>query len=96
MAHFEIKNLSFSYPTAGDRKALDDINLTIERGQYVTFCGRSGCGKTTLLRQLKSALAHTESEPERFFLAGLRLGTSGCVSRVLGSAMSCRTRITRS
>ena len=56
MAHFEIKNLSFSYPTAGGRKALDDINLTIGRGQYVTFCGRSGCGKTTLLRQLKSAL----------------------------------------
>ena len=41
MAHFEIKNLSFSYPTAGGRKALDNINLTIERGQYVTFCGRS-------------------------------------------------------
>ena len=58
MAHFEIKNLSFSYPTAGGRKALDDINLTmIQRGQYVTFCGRSGCGKTTLLRQLKSARA---------------------------------------
>ena len=56
MAHFEIKNLSFSYPTAGGQKALDDINLTIGRGQYVTFCGRSGCGKTTLLRQLKSAL----------------------------------------
>lgn len=56
MAHFEIKNLSFSYPTAGGRKALDDISLTIERGQYVTFCGRSGCGKTTILRQLKSAL----------------------------------------
>ena len=37
MAHFEIKNLSFSYPTAGGRKALDNINLTIERGQYVTF-----------------------------------------------------------
>ena len=56
MAHFEIKNLSFSYPTAGGRKALEDISLTVERGQYVTFCGRSGCGKTTLLRQLKSAL----------------------------------------
>ena len=37
MAHFEIKNLSFSYPMAGGRKALDNINLTIERGQYVTF-----------------------------------------------------------
>lgn len=57
MAQFEIKNLSFSYPTAKDKPALSDINLTIEQGQYVTVCGRSGSGKTTLLRHLKSVLA---------------------------------------
>ena len=42
MAHFEIKNLSFSYPVTPDKKTLNHINLTIERGQYVTVCGRSG------------------------------------------------------
>lgn len=57
MAQFEIKDLSFYYPTAKDRPALSDINLTIEQGQYVTVCGRSGSGKTTLLRHLKSVLA---------------------------------------
>lgn len=57
MVHFEIKNLNFSYPTAQEKKVLQDINLTIGQGQYVTVCGRSGSGKTTLLRQLKSALA---------------------------------------
>ena len=77
MAHFEIKNLSFSYPTAGGRKALDDINLTIERGQYVTFCGRSGCGKTTLLRQLKSALTpHGKRTGESLF-DGTLIGNVG-------------------
>lgn len=56
MAHFEIKDLSFSYPTTPDKQTLSHINLKIERGQYVTVCGRSGSGKTTLLKHLKSVL----------------------------------------
>ena len=96
MAHFEIKNLSFSYPTAGGRKALDNINLTIERGQYVTFCGRSGCGKTTLLRQLKSALTPHGKRTGEILFDGTLIGMLGCASRAPGSVMSCRIRITRS
>ncbi len=57
MAHFEIKDLSFSYPTTPDKQTLSHVNLSIERGQYVTVCGRSGSGKTTLLKHLKSVLA---------------------------------------
>ena len=57
MAIFEIKNLSFSYPSAPDMKALDNISLDIEKGQYVTLCGKSGSGKTTLLKNLKTVLA---------------------------------------
>lgn len=56
MVHFEIRDLTFYYP-GGSRPALNDINLEIERGSYVTVCGRSGSGKTTLLRHLKSVLA---------------------------------------
>ncbi len=57
MAHFEIKNLNFSYPASKGRKALNNINLNIERGEYITLCGKSGSGKTTLLKHLKSVLA---------------------------------------
>lgn len=55
MAHFEIKDLNFSYPSS-EKKALDSIDLKIEKGEYITLCGKSGCGKTTLLRHLKSVL----------------------------------------
>ena len=33
-------------------KAVDDFNLSIKRGEFVTFLGPSGCGKTTTLRML--------------------------------------------
>ena len=68
MAHFQIQNLSFSYPTAKGRESLHNVNLTIQRGEYVVLCGKSGSGKTTLLRQLKSVLApHGKKSGEIFF-----------------------------
>lgn len=57
MEHFKIQNLSFSYPTAKGKKSLDEVSLSIEKGEYVVLCGKSGSGKTTLLRHLKSVLA---------------------------------------
>jgi len=57
MALFQIENLSFSYPTAGEKESLSNINLTVQKGEYMVLCGKSGSGKTTLLRQLKSILA---------------------------------------
>ena len=57
MAHFQIKDLSFSYPTAKGKNSLDGVNLSIEQGEYIVLCGKSGSGKTTLLRQLKPVLA---------------------------------------
>ena len=56
MAHFEIKDLTFSYPAAKDKKPLDNVSLSIEKGEYVVLCGKSGSGKTTLLRHLKTVL----------------------------------------
>lgn len=56
MAQFEIKNLTFSYPL-GENEALKNINLTVKQGEFILVCGKSGCGKTTLLRLLKKEIS---------------------------------------
>ena len=56
MAHFEIKDLTFAYAAAMDRPALTDVDLSVEKGEYMVLCGRSGSGKTTLLKHLKPVL----------------------------------------
>ncbi len=47
----EFKNLSFSYPD-NDLKVLDRVDLEIEPGQSVAFVGKSGAGKTTIVKLL--------------------------------------------
>ena len=50
-AAIEISGLSLSFDTAdGPVQALNDVDLRIARGDFVSFIGPSGCGKTTLLR----------------------------------------------
>ncbi len=46
----ELKNISKFYADGeNDKKALNDINLTIEKGDYISIVGASGSGKSTLL-----------------------------------------------
>lgn len=57
------KNLS-KYYAVGDEtiKALDDVNLEIERGQIVAILGTSGSGKSTLLNMLAGLERPTKGE----------------------------------
>ena len=48
--------LKFSYPNQL-KKALNNINFSIDEGDFVLICGESGCGKSTLLRHLKPELS---------------------------------------
>ena len=45
----DIKHVSKSF---GDKTVLDDINLYVKRGEFITLLGPSGCGKTTMLRMI--------------------------------------------
>ena len=55
MGAYKIKGLTFLYPES-DKKALNDLNIEIKNGDFIVICGRSGCGKSTFLRHLKTVL----------------------------------------
>lgn len=55
MEIFNIKDLNFTYPSK-NKKALKNIKLNIQKGEFITLCGQSGCGKTTLIKHLKTVL----------------------------------------
>lgn len=51
------ENLIHSYAFAGSKhRSLDEISLSVKKGEWVTILGKNGCGKTTLARHLNALL----------------------------------------
>lgn len=58
-----IENVSKVYPTPnGPYTVLEDVNLTVNEGEFVCVIGHSGCGKTTLLNMVSGFNKPTEGE----------------------------------
>jgi NitT/TauT family transport system ATP-binding protein len=57
MSRIDIRNL---WKTYDDNVVLENLNLTIEHGEFVSIVGASGCGKTTFLRMILG-----EEQPSR-------------------------------
>lgn len=72
MEIFHVDKLTFSFPDM-EWKALKDIQLRIQEGEFVVLCGPSGCGKTTLLRLLKKELAPAGRREGEIHFDGKRL-----------------------
>ncbi|RLI12790.1 ABC transporter ATP-binding protein [Candidatus Bathyarchaeota archaeon] len=57
LAIIEARELTYTYPI-GERPAFRDVNLKIEKGEFVIITGPSGCGKTTLCRCFNGLIPH--------------------------------------
>ncbi|MBS7624986.1 MAG: ATP-binding cassette domain-containing protein [Candidatus Bathyarchaeia archaeon] len=57
MAIIEARNLTYTYPLS-EKPAFKNVNLSIEKGEFVLLTGPSGCGKTTLCRCFNGLIPH--------------------------------------
>ena len=51
----EIKNVSVGYR---DKKILEGINLSVQAGEFLLICGKSGSGKTTITKLINGIIPH--------------------------------------
>lgn len=61
MGFLTISHLEYSYHTKdGETKALSDINIKVDKGEFLAIVGPSGCGKSTLLHLIAGLLSPSE------------------------------------
>ena len=86
MALVTVKNLNFTYPNT-ERKALSDIDLSVERGEFITMMGATGSGKSTFLRLLKPELRQNgELQGEIRYKVGRETSVSRSIDTIPQSA----------
>lgn len=74
-AFLTIENVSKVYPTAnGPYTVLQDVNLTVNQGEFICVIGHSGCGKSTLLNMVSGFATPTDGQVR---LEGERIGEPG-------------------
>ena len=56
----EFKNVSKVYK--GGKKAVDDVSLSFEKGEFIAFIGTSGSGKTTTMRMINRMIEPTSGQ----------------------------------
>jgi energy-coupling factor transporter ATPase len=57
LAIIETRNLTYTYPGA-TKRSIENVSLTINKGDFVVLTGPSGCGKTTLCRCFNGLIPH--------------------------------------
>ncbi len=70
MEILHIENLTFTYPKT-KKPAIENIDLSINSGEFTVICGQSGCGKTTLLKLMKKELAPAGEKSGKIFYDGV-------------------------
>ena len=59
----ELNNISLTYQTLKtETKAIEDVSLTIDSGEFISLVGPSGCGKTTILSMIAGILPPTSGK----------------------------------
>ena len=74
----ELRNVTLAY---GNFVAVNDVSLSIAKGEFVTLLGPSGCGKTTILRSIAGLVQPSSGEIE---VAGRRIDNIPIHKRNIG------------
>ena len=63
LVHISARGLAVDFSVQGRRqRALNDINLAVPKGSFVSLIGPSGCGKSTLLKVMAGLITPSEGE----------------------------------
>ena len=63
MSLIDISNISLTYHSLkGETKAIENVNFSIEKGEFVSIIGPSGCGKSTLLNIISGLLKPSDGK----------------------------------